>query len=361
MDTGLVIPIVSWYLVLGALALVGLPIALFLFKHLPDCGYAFSRALGLLFIGYIAWLLTILGFARFNYNLLLFLVFCIGALGWFIVLSQPRDLARLRTRWRNILGYEALFLIAFLFIVWLRSYDPHPQGTERPMDYALYNAVMQSQTFPPHDPWLSGYAINYYYFGYLLMSVPTLLSRSDPAIGYNLSLATLFALTAVHVAALINTLIALNREKQNTSSRRTLLDAVLPLLGIFLVLIVGNQAGALQVLTGTEKVVAFDAQQTWAAILNRLEGAKDTLYLPYPTPLTSDFGTLQDVKLGDAWSDFNWCGLRVRCGMTSQSVGNYTGFTILLNFLFLVSILEICILMCSHCLSLYWSLLQLLA
>lgn len=155
--------ILSWYLTLIALSLIGLPMALTLFKALPDQGYAFSRALGLLFTGYLAWLLTIFGFTHYALSLLLFLIVGIGIAGWVLLPARRSRLEALRNSWRTLLAYEILFLASFLFLAWMRSYDPNPQGTERPMDYALYNAIMRSPTFPPHDPWLSGYAINYYY------------------------------------------------------------------------------------------------------------------------------------------------------------------------------------------------------
>ncbi len=254
--------ILAWYAALLTLGLVGLPITLLLFESLPDYGYPFARAIGLLTIGYSAWLLTILGLARFGSSLLIVLVLILGIAGWMLLPKRALRLAALRARWRSILAFELLFLGAFLFLAWLRMYDPNPQGTERPMDYAFYNAIMCSQTFPPHDPWLSGYAINYYYLGYLLMGVPNLLSAVDPGVGFNLSLATLFALTAVHAAGLIYNLITLHAGP-NARGR-----VAACLLGVAMLLILGNQSGALEILARTEKVVALDAQQAWIAVQN---------------------------------------------------------------------------------------------
>jgi uncharacterized membrane protein len=44
------------------------------------------------------------------------------------------------------------------------------------MEFAFLNAVGRSATFPPVDPWLSGFAISYYYFGYVMTSVLARLS-----------------------------------------------------------------------------------------------------------------------------------------------------------------------------------------
>ena len=55
----------------------------------------------------------------------------------------------------------------------IRSSQP---GGEKFMEIAFLNAILNSQHFPPLDPWLSGFAISYYYFGYVMMAVLTRLS-----------------------------------------------------------------------------------------------------------------------------------------------------------------------------------------
>jgi len=39
------------------------------------------------------------------------------------------------------------------------------------------NGVLNSPHLPPLDPWLSGFAISYYYFGYIMMGMLTRFSR----------------------------------------------------------------------------------------------------------------------------------------------------------------------------------------
>ena len=41
------------------------------------------------------------------------------------------------------------------------------------MEIGFLNGVLNSPRFPPLDPWLAGYAISYYYFGYVMMAVMT--------------------------------------------------------------------------------------------------------------------------------------------------------------------------------------------
>ena len=58
--------VLVWWLTAQAFGLAGLPLTRFLFRALPDRGYAFGKALGLLLSGYLAWLLAMLGLAPFG-------------------------------------------------------------------------------------------------------------------------------------------------------------------------------------------------------------------------------------------------------------------------------------------------------
>ncbi len=169
--------IAIWWLVIQAFGLAGLPLARFLFRALPDKGYAFAKALGLLLVGYLAWLIAMLGLAPFGRGLLVVCGILVAGIGLLVdqddTISCPnrrstkptdRQFRRfsvlgswfssgwLRENWKLVLGYEALFLVALVFLALLRSYNPHPWGTERPMDFALFNAIRTSASFPPHDP-----------------------------------------------------------------------------------------------------------------------------------------------------------------------------------------------------------------
>jgi hypothetical protein len=211
--------ILTYWLAAQALGIVGLPAARLLLGALPDRGYAFARSLGLLLTGYVAWLAAMFGLAPFGAPLI---VAAGGAvfIGGMLALrhsdaTEPAQLfGWMRTNWRVVIFYEALFAAALVFLALLRAQEygfvgPHPWGTERPMDYAFFNAIRASTVFPPHDPWMSGYSINYYYFGYLLTAAVSLVTGVHPAVGYNLSLALIFALTALGVAGVVCNLAAI--------------------------------------------------------------------------------------------------------------------------------------------------------
>ena len=84
------------------------------------------------------------------------------------------DMGEVRT-WlkehRRVLVFqEIVFFSAFLIWAIVRGANPEIIGTEKPMELAFINGIYQSPSFPPNDPWLSGYAISYYYFGYLIVA-----------------------------------------------------------------------------------------------------------------------------------------------------------------------------------------------
>ncbi|PMP74309.1 MAG: hypothetical protein C0183_21565, partial [Roseiflexus castenholzii] len=221
-----------WFAAL-AFGIVGMPAARLLFGALPDRGYAFARTVGLLLTGYLAWLAAMFGLASFGAPLIVVAALAVligGVLALHRVSAEAASpavaLRWVRRNWGIVVFYEALFAAALIFLALLRAQEygfvgPHPWGTERPMDYAFFNAIRVSAVFPPHDPWMSGYSINYYYFGYLLMAAVSLVTGVHPAVGYNMSLALTFALTALGIAGLISNLVALATSQFPDAPRAT--------------------------------------------------------------------------------------------------------------------------------------------
>jgi len=314
--------ILIYWLIAQLLGLAGLPLARLVLGSLPERGYPFSKALGLLLSGYLAWLLAMLGFAPYGAPLVVVMVLVIAVLG---MLAHPAGhpiaiLAWLRERWRTILCYELVFVLALVYLATQRSYEwgfvgPQPWGTERPMDFAFFNAIQRSAAFPPHDPWMAGYSINYYYFGYLLMASVALISGQLPGVTYNLSLALIFALTAQGIAGLVVALVALTRRNSASAAsdsgelpatpQRTGIAAWLVVaLAVVTILFAGNQAGALQVLAGSNAVSTLNASDLGRVVANGIGPRTPvTLSQPYPNELIQD-GTV--ITPTDRLKDFDW-------------------------------------------------------
>jgi uncharacterized membrane protein len=113
-----------------------------------------------------------------------------------------------------VLTAEVLFLAAFGFLALVRAGDPAILGTEKPMEMAFINAILRSPTFPPNDPWLSGYSISYYYFGYVMVAMLIRLAGVEPGVGFNLAIASWFALTALASYGVVYSLLSAYGLKQ---------------------------------------------------------------------------------------------------------------------------------------------------
>ena len=189
---------ISWYFIASILGWLTFPLAYTLFPALADRGYTLSRAAGLLIWGYIFWLLASLGIAQNDLGgLLLALAIIIGLSIWIIVNHKSSIVNFFTSNLSLILTTEVLFFIAFAFLAFVRSANPELASTEKPMELAFINGILRSPTFPPQDPWLSGYAISYYYFGYVMTAMLARVSGITGSMAHNLMTSLIFALGAI--------------------------------------------------------------------------------------------------------------------------------------------------------------------
>ncbi len=240
-----------WYILVSLIGLASFPIAWRLFPALGDRGYAFSRSLGVLVWGYIFWLLATLGILQndgtglsFSLVLLLFLS------AWALRTIGIRNLfSWLRSNLKYVTGVEILFLLAFGTWAFIRAMTPEATGTEKPMELAFINAISRSKTFPPSDPWLSGYSISYYYFGYVLTAMLAGATRVSGSVAFNLGIALTFALSVIGAYALVNNLLSAKfTAKYSNQNKEALKFSFFGLLGPLFLLLVSNLEGFLHAL-----------------------------------------------------------------------------------------------------------------
>ncbi|MEW6503083.1 MAG: DUF2298 domain-containing protein [Chloroflexota bacterium] len=193
--------LVVWYLVISILGWIVYPVLRIAMRGLPDRGYPLIKIAGMLSLSWGVWLIASLGgtFERDTITIvfLILLVFSGLAAFW-----QRDDLIQeFRERKRYYLWVEGIGLAFFIFFTLIRVGNPdlwHPAfGGEKPMDFAYFNAILKSTIFPPYNPWFSGGYINYYYYGFVLVGVPTKWLGIIPSIAYNLILPTMFATFAL--------------------------------------------------------------------------------------------------------------------------------------------------------------------
>ena len=105
------------------------------------------------------------------------------------------------------------------------------------MDMAFVAATNASSSFPPHDPWMAGEDLNYYYLGHLAMAMPAKLLGVGPDEGYNLAFAMLGALSAAAVFTLGGTLWAAARPPVRGGA------VAVGVLAVVVCIVLGNLAG----------------------------------------------------------------------------------------------------------------------
>ena len=214
---------ILWYLILTLLGWLTFPLAFTLFPALADRGYTLSRAAGLLIWGYIFWLLASLGIAENDMGgIFLAFALLIGLSAWSAVGRQRSILDFLKENTSLAVTIEILFFIAFAFLAFVRSANPELTSTEKPMELAFINGILRSPVFPPQDPWLSGYAISYYYFGYVMTAMLARLSGITGSMAHNLMTSLIFALGAIGSFGIVYNLLAhsqiVNRKSKIASS-----------------------------------------------------------------------------------------------------------------------------------------------
>ncbi len=192
-------------LALEALGLAGLPLASRALGRLPGAGLGLARILAWLLLGWLVWIAGSLGLPN-GPGLAIGAAAVLAGVAAAVHRRRERANAPDPFRRRLWIWSEILFVVAFLGAVVVGSYSADVWLTEKPMDMMLANATLTSDSFPPHDPWLSGADVNYYYLGQHMVALLIRLTGVEPTQGYNLALAAVFAVivtSAFTVAATI--------------------------------------------------------------------------------------------------------------------------------------------------------------
>ncbi len=238
----------AWYLLITLIGWLTFPLVYRLFPALKDRGYSLARVAGLLIWGYVFWLLASLGAiqndgAGLAFALVILAVF--PAIGLWKAEQRQGVWSWVRTNGRLIVTVEVLFFLSFALWAFVRASNPNIEtaGGEKTMELAFINAIMRSPTFPPHDPWLSDYAISYYYFGYVMAAMLAKATSTLGSVAHNLMTSLIFALSMVGSYGVLYNLLAAWRGKKEVNQAKaspgfSVYSA--PLLGPLFLLFVSN-------------------------------------------------------------------------------------------------------------------------
>ncbi len=146
--------------------------------------------------------------------------------------------------------HRALILVteitfALLLFGWaaIRAHNPEIYSTEKPMEIMFINSIRASETFPPHDAWLAGYAISYYYFGYLIVAMLADLAGMSSGIAFNLTVALIVALAGIGALGVVYNMVRVRGMRFRGGTVRAALAA--GLLGMGFLIFMGNLGTAL--------------------------------------------------------------------------------------------------------------------
>ncbi len=272
-------PVIVWLLFLEILGLLAFPIAFLVFRNFPDRGFVLGKTLGILLLGYAVWISVSLGIATYDRGVIALMAAFLAVVSALLYARFGRAiLAFVRAEWRRVLVGEIVFLAGFALFVLLRAWFPdlaHQNSPvsasnlgvgrmgEKQMELAFLNAIVRSRVFPPYDPFFAHGYINYYYYGFFLVGTICKFLQITPMIGFNLAIATFFALLVGNISSVV---LALTRR---------VVPAVLAaaFVGIF-----GNLNGGWQLIRGLMEVAAVhSAVPIYGGLLNILSGLQQVL------------------------------------------------------------------------------------
>ncbi len=280
----------TWWVLVTLAGVVTWPLTFRILRGLPDRGYTLARTVGLITIGYVFWLAASLGLLTNTSGSVLLAALVVLAIG-VAALERQALLEWVRDNWKYMVFVEALFLILFFAWTVVRAANPALTGTEKPMEVAFTSAIQRSASFPPNDPWMSGYAISYYYFGYVIAATLGTLSGASSTVAFNLMIPLLFALTGMGVFGVVYNLLRLRflghrrRGSLEPTSRKVAL--AFGLLGVVFVILLGNLHTVL---------VEIPYEQGWAS-----EG-----YLSFWDESERDYPRIQSAAGVDEWDHWWW-------------------------------------------------------
>ncbi len=184
------------YLISLLWQVIAWPYMRLLFPKMADRGWSLGRMFTTLAVSLVMWNLGHLG-VRINTSESVLVISVLGLVISLILYKKTRHLRRDETKKAiKFIGLsEYLFLMGLILLALSRGFEPSIRSLEKFMDFGFVNRYLVSSTLPAEDMWFAGKAINYYSFGHYWSSILIRYMSVVPAIGYNLMLAMIFALS----------------------------------------------------------------------------------------------------------------------------------------------------------------------
>jgi len=192
--------VLVWLAVFAGVAVLGYPLAARLFARFRSRGVGFALPVALVTIWLPVYWLGKLSFGPLTVAAgVAVLVAVAAALGLdrdALRNGEPRLADDLGVDRRVVAETAVVFVVAFLFLIAIRSVDPavHAAGGEKYLDFGMLRTLLRSGTLPPEDFWFAGESVQYYYGGHLVAAILTYLTGTVPELAYNLAIAGFYAM-----------------------------------------------------------------------------------------------------------------------------------------------------------------------
>ncbi len=259
--------ILLWLIIVEIIGLAAFAPAYLLLPKLADRGWGLSKPLGILFVGYAAWILSVLRVVpSVRVTLLVIVIILAAAAVALFYVRRDEVIAFVRREWRLIVAAELVFLAFFALWTLFRAADPAINHTEQPMDFAFLNASIRSTFGHPEDPWLRGESVSYYYFGYWMMGALSEISGVASNVSYNLSLALIPAMASMGIFSVVSSLV----RSQGAGLR---LSVVCGVAGGLILGVVSNLEGALEFMRAN--AIGSQGLYDWVAV-DKVDGPSET-------------------------------------------------------------------------------------
>ncbi len=187
----------TWWLLSVVIGLLAFPLMLRICRGLPDRGYSAAKAVGLIVVTYLVWLLPSFKVVPFGRPVIVIGVGVLAVLS-FIAVARAKWLTRQDFPFRYLILSEAIYAVAFIFFTWMlwQRPDIYPSQLEDFANFGFIQSIQRSSYFPPADPWFAGRSLPYYYGGHLIVAWMGRIGGMPSEVAFNLGSAGFYALAA---------------------------------------------------------------------------------------------------------------------------------------------------------------------
>ena len=168
-----------WTIFLMFMGFITLPLAAKLWGGFSSGGFLLSQPLGLIFTCLLLWTLTHLKICKVNVLCILLCALVIAVCCYVPGKLRESLFKKLKSKGfvEAAVVEETVFLVIFFLMCYYKGFLPDINGQEKFMDYGFIMSMLRNGSLPANDMWLSGYSINYYYFGQYIWTVVIKLIR----------------------------------------------------------------------------------------------------------------------------------------------------------------------------------------